>query len=82
MVDANGDTMDGVQSFVKNLVVSYPIGLEDTSTKTYAAITANFKGMNPFPVDVIVGKDGNIVHITREYDPDSLMKVLEAEIAK
>ena len=80
--DANGDAMDGVQSFVANLHVTFPIGLEDPSTKTYAALTQNFKGSNPFPVDVVVDKDGMITYIAREYDPDGITAAVEAALAK
>jgi hypothetical protein len=81
-IDANGDAMDGVQAFVKNLRTSYPIGLEDTTTQTYEALTKNFKGANPFPVDVVVGKDGKIAYIAREYDPEGILAAVEAELEK
>jgi peroxiredoxin len=81
-LDANGDPIDGVQQYVKNLHITYTLGLEDPGTKTYAALTATFKGANPFPVDVVVGKDGKIVSIAREYEPDALTATIDAELAK
>lgn len=81
-IDANGDAADGVQEFVKNLGTSYPIGLEDETTKTYEALVENFKGANPFPVDVVVGKDGKIRYIAREYDPEGLTAAVEAALAE
>jgi peroxiredoxin len=81
-IDANGDALDGVQRFVSNLHVSYAVGLEDPSTKTYAALTQNYKGSNPFPVDVVVDKDGIITYIAREYDPDGIARAVEAALAK
>jgi peroxiredoxin len=81
-LDANGDPLDGVQAYVKNLHLSYTVGLEDPTTKTYAALTENYKGANPFPVDTVIGKDGNIVYIAREYDPGELTDVIDAELAK
>jgi peroxiredoxin len=81
-LDANGDSMDGAQSYVKNLHLTYPIGLEDPNTKTYAALTAVYKGANPFPVNVIVGRDGKIAYVAREYDPDGVAAALDAELAK
>ena len=81
-IDANGDAAEGVQEFVKNMRITYPIGLEDTSTKTYEAFTGtNFKGANPFPVDIVVGKDGKIVYVAREYDPDGIVAAVEAALA-
>jgi hypothetical protein len=81
-IDANGDALDGVQRFVSNLHVTFPVGLEDPATKTYAALTQNFKGANPFPVDVVIGKDGNITYVAREYDPDGIAVAVEAALAK
>ena len=81
-IDANGDAADGVQRFVTNLHTTFPIGLEDPTTKTYAALTQNFKGANPFPVDVVVGKDGKIAYIAREYDPDGIRAAIDALMAE
>jgi peroxiredoxin len=81
-INANGDAMDGVQRFVSNLHVTYPVGLEDPSTRTYSALTQNYKGANPFPVDVVIGQDGVITYIAREYDPDGITAAVEAALAK
>jgi peroxiredoxin len=80
-IDANGDALDGVSEFVKNLGTTFTIGLEDPSTKTYEALVENFKGANPFPVDVVVGTDGKIRYIAREYDPEGLVAAVEAALA-
>jgi len=81
-INANGDAIDGVQRFVSALHVTYPVGLEDPSTKTYSALTQNYKGSNPFPVDVVIGKDGVITYIAREYDPDGITAAVETALAK
>ena len=70
-----------VQSYIDELRVTFPIGLE-ISKATYQGITANFKGNNPFPVDVVIGKDGKIAYIAREYDPDALTEVVERLLAE
>lgn len=82
LLNANGDPAAGVQEYIKNLHISYTIGLEDPSTKTYAALNAVFKGANPFPDDIVVGKDGNIAYIAREYDPDSIERAIDGELKK
>jgi hypothetical protein len=81
-IDPNGDDPAGVQAFVGHSGATYPIGLEDKETPTYKGFTKNFKGLNPYPVDVIVGKDGNVVYVGREYDPAAMQAVIEAELAK
>lgn len=81
-IDPNGDASDGVTAFTASSGVTYPIGLEDPETPTYKALVKNFKGLNPYPVDVVIGKDGKIAHIAREYDPVALLAAVEAEMAK
>lgn len=75
------DKLDQVQTYIDNLVVTFPVGLEETSS-TYSAVTANFSGPNPFPVDVIVGKDGIVRYATHEYDPDAMTAVIEQALAE
>lgn len=77
---ASTDDIGGLQKFISNIHATFPIGVEET--KNYLAFIQNYKGLNPFPVDVIVGKDGKIVYIAREYDPDVMLKTVEAELAK
>jgi hypothetical protein len=64
-----------VQRFTENLGVTYPIGVE--STANYPAYVRNYRGANPFPVDVIVDRDGTIAYIAREYDPVAMTAVIE-----
>ena len=74
------ERMGEVDQYVDNLRVTFPLGLEQT--RTYAALTQNFAGLNPFPLDVVVGKDGKIAYIAREYDPDALIEVIEKLLAR
>jgi hypothetical protein len=74
------DRIGEVDQYVDNLKLSFALGLE-TST-TYRRLTQNFAGANPFPVDVIVGKDGRIAYIAREYDPDAMIEVVERLLAE
>ena len=69
-----------VQQYVEHLLLTFPVGLEQSST--YKRLTQNFAGTDPFPVDVIVGKDGRIEYIAREYDPDAMTEVLERLLAQ
>jgi hypothetical protein len=69
------EQIDGVRRFIGELGLAYPVGLEQSGT--YEALTANFEGTNPFPVDVVVDRDGTIAYIGREYDPLVLTEVVE-----
>ena len=74
------ERMGEVDQYADHLRVTFPLGLEQT--RTYAALTQNFAGLNPFPVDVVVGKDGRIEYIAREYDPEALVQVIEKLLAQ
>lgn len=77
---ASTDDVPGVQRYVQNLQVSYPIGLE--LTRNYVAFANAFKGLNPFPVDIVVGKDGRIAYVSREYDLSGITAAIERELAR
>jgi hypothetical protein len=78
--DESTDPIGGVQRFTQRLGITYPIGLEDTAN--YLRFTENFRGSNPFPVDVVVDRDGTIAYIAREYDPAALSAVIEKLLAR
>jgi peroxiredoxin len=74
------DRIGEVDQYVDNLRLTFALGLEQSTT--YRQLTQNFAGANPFPVDVIVGKDGRIAYIAREYDPDAMTEVIERLLAE
>lgn len=75
------DDIAMVQAYVENLQVTYPVGLESPGT-TYQAARANFPGPNPFPLTIVVGRDGIIRHIGKEADVDELTSVIERALAE
>jgi peroxiredoxin len=75
------DKIGDVQAYCENIKVSFPLGIEDPAS-TYTAVTTNFVGPNPFPVDVIVGKDGTVRYASHEYDPDAMAAVIEQLLAE
>lgn len=69
-----------VQSFCEDVGITYPVGVEDSMT--YELFRENFDGTNPYPLDVIVDKQGIIRYVAREYDPvamDAMIQKLLAE---
>jgi hypothetical protein len=78
--EASTDDMAGLQQFCENLGVSFPVGLEMTTN--YTSFTQNYKGANPFPVDIVVDKRGNIAYVAREYDPEGMAAVIEGLLAE
>jgi len=60
---------------------TFSVGVEDVSTN-YAALAAAYQGSNPFPIDILVGKDGTVRYIAREYDPQAIGELLPALLAE
>lgn len=74
------DDIGGVQRFSEKLGVTYPVGLEETAN--YQAFVEHFKGPNPFPVDVIVDRNGTMTYVSREYDPGTMTAIIERLLAR
>jgi hypothetical protein len=64
-----------VANFCADVGVTYPVGIEETMT--YELFTDSFEGVNPYPVDVLVDKQGIIRYVAREYDPAALQEMIE-----
>ncbi len=77
---ASTDDIAGVQRFTDRLGVTFSAGLEETGH--YRRFAENFPGANPFPIDVIVDRDGTIVYVAREYDPEAMEEVIERLLAR
>lgn len=80
-IDPNGDPMGGLQQYLTHIPQTYPIGLEDPSTKTYGALTAVYKGLNPYPVDIVLDRNGTVVYVGREYDPQTIKQTIDKLLA-
>jgi hypothetical protein len=82
-VALDNDTQDmtdpaAIGAFVANQGVEFPVAFEDLSTLTYSQIEGIYDGSNPYPVDILIDKNGIMRYIAREYDPAALeAKVIE-----
>ena len=72
-----------VAAFVANQGVTFPVMVQETAiTPTYSTIEGIYDGANPYPVDILIDKQGIIRYISREYDPvaiDDMIQLLLAE---
>jgi hypothetical protein len=78
------DTSDipGLTEYVNWLGVTIPVATEVTGQGTYAEITADYEGSNPFPVNIIIDKQGIIRYIAREYDPFTMDAIVQELLAE
>lgn len=72
--------IDRVKAFCDDIGVSFPVGIEET--ETYDLFRQSFEGANPYPIDVIVDKQGIIRFVAREYDPSRMKEVVEELLAE
>ncbi len=63
-----------VENFRDQTGVSFPLLLGDTSKSKYAHPDAT---ISPYPIDVIVDRQGTIRYLRHEYDPAAMDAVLE-----
>jgi hypothetical protein len=85
MMAIDADPEDYVQAsdvynFCDTLQITFPAGVEETAN--YALFTANFAGTNPFPVDIVVDKNGIIRYVAREYDPAGIEAMVQTLLAE
>jgi hypothetical protein len=72
--------IEQVKAFCDDIGVSYPVGVEET--ETYELFSQSFEGANPYPIDVIVDKQGIIRYVAREYDPARMKEVVDELLAE
>ena len=74
-----GDTDAILQQFVAQTGISFSIGKD--SFRTYNQFRAG-SGISPFPLDVIIDRDGKIAYIKREYDADAMIRTIETLLSQ
>ena len=73
-----GDTAKLVSQFVKQTGVTFPVGWDDNGS--YRRLKLD-NGISPFPLDVIIDRDGTIAYVAAEYDAQSMRAVIEGLVA-
>lgn len=72
-----GDDAKLIQEFAAQTGVTFPLGIDvDSSHQLFRQ--GQGSAISPFPLDVVIGPDGRIAYLSREYDPDGLRAVLDA----
>jgi len=69
-----------LEEYLSYLDVTFPVGIETNGT--YAALTAIYAGSNPYPLDIIVGRDQTIRYIGRELDTPTMEAILLDALAE
>ena len=79
---ASNDFLEGVTTFVDQMGLTFPILFdEEGATKANYNPGTNFTN-SPYPQDWIIGVDGMVAYISNQYDPDTMISVIENELSK
>ena len=70
-----GDDAAIIAQFIAQTGVTFDIGWDDN--QSYFQFP-KIGQISPFPLDVVVDRDGTIVYLSREYDPVALLAAVEA----
>ena len=65
--------------FARQTQVTFPIGLDPS--QSYRSFPSE-GAISPFPLDVIVDRDGNIAYISRTYNAKAIANVIDTLLAK
>ena len=74
-----GDDAAIVQQFIDQTGVTFPVGWD--SSGSYFAYPRT-GSISPFPLDIVVDRDGKIAYFSREYDGEALRAVVESLLAQ
>lgn len=76
------DGLSNLQIFQEQMGVTYPI-LYDDGGMAHADYNAGAKSTNSvYPQDWIIGVDGTVLYVNTAYEPNEMIAVIEAELAK
>jgi len=76
-----GDTPEIMQNFRDQTGATFPMGWGEAGSYS-ALFSSGGSGLSPFPLDVIVDRDGRIAYSSRQYDPDAMAAVINALLAQ
>ena len=62
--------------------MTFPVATELTGQGSYSEVTAVYEGSNPFPVNILVDKQGVIQYVAREYDPFTMDALVQELLAR
>jgi peroxiredoxin len=69
-----GDTPKLLAEFVEQTGVTFPIGWDDNDSYNQLRPSG---GVSPFPVDVIIDKEGRIQYLEPQFDAEAMRAVVE-----
>lgn len=69
-----------VEQFVEQTQVTFPIAFDAGSYNSFRS--GGGAGLSPFPLDVIIGPDGRVAYLSREYEPTQMQSVIRSLLSR
>ena len=75
-----GDQYDVAWRFAEQFAVEMPVllDLNETFYRNYPSTSDRYA---PFPLQVVIGRDGEIAYLARQYDTDAVLTAIRAALA-
>lgn len=79
---ASQDSEAQVQNFVEQMGLTFPILFDEGGTvqERYGRLSHGFGTV--YPQDYVVDIDGKVAYVNAGYEPDEMIAVIEAELAR
>lgn len=77
-----GEDYGTAYGFIDSLQVSGIPTLLDEQETYYKPYANEVPGYAPFPLQVVIDRDGEIVYLSKQYDVDAAVAAIEAALAK
>ena len=74
-----GESQTTISAFRNQTGVTFPLLLGDTTYSQYASPDGS---ISPYPLNVIVGKDGTIRYLSRQHDGAGMKSIIEQALAE
>lgn len=71
-----GDDTATVQAFIEQTQITFPAGIELTTS--YFTLYNAVKSISPYPLNVIIDRDGNLAYMVGDYDPEGMRAMIES----
>lgn len=73
----SGDSPELLRQFADQVQITYPIGWDRSGSYR----TFRTPGISPFPLDVIIDRDGHVAYLSAQYSPSALLNALQPLLA-
>jgi peroxiredoxin len=76
------DGRDVLETFAEQMGITFPVLFDDGAVVQQDYNPGQNTTNSVYPQDWIIGVDGTVVYVSTSYNPEEMIEILEAELAK